>query len=161
MGRAVYIPINDKIWFDYYNEQAKQTGHGIQGYQGIPYQRGNGLGSFFGRLFRSILPVAKRVGKSALKAIGQEALNMGSNVATDLSEGQGFKQSLKKQGLKAGQNLINRTDASIKNQTGGRIGKRQVASKVKTVAKKSRLQKKKGSKKCDIFYNQPEYGENN
>jgi hypothetical protein len=62
---------------NYYLDQAKQTGHGLNGYQGIAYQRGNGLGSFFGRLFRSILPVAKRIGKSALKTVGREALDMG------------------------------------------------------------------------------------
>ena len=26
MGRTVYVPFNDKIWFDFYIEQAKQTG---------------------------------------------------------------------------------------------------------------------------------------
>ncbi len=147
MGRAIYVPINDKVWFDYYHEQARQIGHGLPGYQGIPYQRGNGLGSFFGWLFRAILPVAKRVGKSALKTVGREALHMGSNVIGDLTEGKNIKASLKQHGLKAGRNLINRAATSMNNQSGGRIGKRKVASKVKAI-KKPRLTKKKPK---DIF----------
>ncbi len=79
-------------------------------------------------------------------------------MAADLSEGNEIFEETR---LKAGHNLTNRTEASIKNQTGGRIGKRQVASKVKTVAKKPCLQKKKGSNKCDIFENQTKYGEDN
>jgi len=155
MGRTVYVPFDDKLWFDYYHEQAKQVGHGISGYQGMPYQRGNGLGSFFGRLFRAILPVAKRVGKSALKSVGREALNMGTNVIGDLSEGRNIKASLKQHGLKAGRNILDKAESSLRNQSGGRIGKRKVVSSVTSVNKKPRLEKRK--KKCDqhkrdIFY---------
>ncbi len=146
MGRCVFVPIDDKTWFDYYHEQAKQIGHGLPGYQGIPYQRGNGLGSFFGRLFRAILPVAKRVGKSALKNVGREALHMGSNVIGDLSKGRNIKQSLKQHGIKAGQNLIKGAASSMNNQSGGRIGKRTAVATVKAV-KKPRLQQKKKCQK--------------
>ncbi len=146
MVRCVFIPIDDKTWFDYYHEQARQIGHGLPGYQGIPYQRGNGLGSFFGRLFRAILPVAKRVGKSALKNVGREAMQMGSNVIGDLTKGRNIKESLKQHGTKAGQNLIKRAASSVINQSGGRIGKRTVATTVKAV-KKPRLQLKKKCQK--------------
>ncbi|MCP4259268.1 MAG: hypothetical protein GY774_17425 [Planctomycetes bacterium] len=153
MGRVIYVPLNDKVWFDYYHEQARQIGHGLQGYQGtIPYQRGGGLGSFFGRLFHAILPVAKRVGKSALKAVGQEALHMGSNVIADVNEGMDVGESLKQQGMKAGRKLINRAGTSIRNQSGGRIGKRQVTSKVKSVTSKKPRRQKKQPK--DIFENE-------
>ena len=148
MGRTIFVPINDKIWFDYYLDQARQSGHGLSGFQGMPYQRGNGLGSFFGRLFRSILPVAKRIGKSALKTVGREALDMGANVIGDLSKGRTAKEAFKEHGLKATRNLINKAGTIVKNQSGGRIGKRKVASKISPVAtKKSRQQKKKKTKK--------------
>lgn len=154
MGRVVFVPINDKVWFDFYLDQAKQTGHGIGGFQGTAYQRGNGLGSFFGRLFRSILPVAKRIGKSALKTVGREALDMGANVIGDLSQGRDVKESMKQHGLKATRNLINKAGQVVQNQSGGRIGKRKVASKVSPVA--SKKPRKKKSKKLDIF----SHGEN-
>jgi len=150
MVRIVFVPFNDKVWSDYYLNQAIQSGHGLDGFQGLPYQRGNGLGSLFGRLFRSILPVARRVGKSALKTIGKEALHMGTNVIGDLTEGQDVKESVKKRGLQATKNLINKAETAVKNQSGGRIGKRKVVSKVNPVpAKKPR---KKQQKKSDIFY---------
>ena len=149
MGRIVYVPINDKVWQQYYQEQARQVGHGLFGYQGTQFQRGNGLGSFFGRLFRAILPVAKTVGKSALK----QAVNFGSNVVGDLVEGQPVKQSLKKRGLQATQNLLNKADQKL-NQSGQGLGKRKVVSKTVSVVpkKKRRLPaKKKQQKKKDIF----------
>ncbi len=151
MGRTVFMPINDKIWFDYFLSQAKQTGHGgMIGYQGTPYQRGNGLGSFLGRLFRSILPVAKSMGKSALKTVGKEALNMGANVLGDVTQGKQIKNSLKEHGLQATKNLTNKAiNKVIRTQSGGRVGKRKVASKVSSLipAKKSR----KSKKKLDFF----------
>lgn len=163
--RVVYVPINEKFWFDFYHQQAIQTGHGLPGYQGMPYQRGNGLGSFFGRLFRAILPVAKKVGKSALKTVGKEAIRMGSNVIGDIGDGVNIKTSLRKRGAAAGQNLLNKADQAIsRNQSGKGLGKRKVASKVTSVArKKPRLQNKKKTQKRkrqnnDIFKN---YGKNN
>jgi hypothetical protein len=146
MGRAIFIPYNEKIWCDYYLCQAKQSGHGLPGFQGQPYQRGNGLGSFFGRLFRAILPVAKKVGKSALKTVGKEALQLTSNVIGDVSEGKDFKQSVKQRGLKAGRNLVDKAKTAVQNQSGGRIGKRKVVSKVSSVPTK-----RKKKTKRDIF----------
>ena len=151
MGRIIYVPINDKVWQQYYQEQARQVGHGIFGYQGTQFQRGNGLGSFFGRLFRAILPVAKTVGKSALKTVGKHALDFGTNVVGDLTEGQEFKETLKKRGLQAGKNVLQDFGQKI-NQSGKGLGKRKVVSKTVSVVpkKKRRLPAKKKQKK-DIF----------
>ena len=156
MGRIVYVPINDKVWQQYYQEQARQIGHGLFGYQGTQFQRGNGLGSFFGRLFRAILPVAKTVGKSALKSVAKQAVNFGSNVVGDLVEGQPVKQSLKKRGLQAGQAAFNELKEKV-NQSGQGLGKRKVVSKTVSVVpkKKRRLPAKKKqpakNKQTDIF----------
>ena len=156
MGRIVYVPINDKVWQQYYQEQARQVGHGLFGYQGTQFQRGNGLGSFFGRLFRAILPVAKSVGKSALKSVAKQAVNFGSNVIGDLSDGQHINQSLKKRSLQATQNLLKEADQKL-NQSGQGLGKRKVVSKTVSVVpkKKRRLPAKKKqpakNKQTDIF----------
>lgn len=146
MVRSVFIPINDKVWFDFYLDQAKQTGHGINGFQGMAFQRGNGLGSFLGRLFRSIFPVAKQIGKKVGRSIGKEALGMGANVIGDLAKGRNIKASLKEHGLNATSNLINKAGNSFKNQSGGRIGKRKVVSKAVPVKKRKIV-------KRDIFNN--------
>jgi hypothetical protein len=146
MGRAIFVPYNDNVWIDYYLSQAKQTGHGMSGYQGIPYQRGSGLGSFFGRLLRTILPVAKRIGKSALKTVGKEALNMGAAVMNDVVQGKNIKQSVKKRGAKAGKNLLYKAAEGFPNQSGGQIGKRPAVSRINRVPAKRRNKKQQ-----DIF----------
>ena len=144
MGRIVYVPENDKVWTDFYNSQIQQYGHG---FQGIPYQRGHGLGSFFGRLFRAILPVAKRVGKSALKTVGKEALNMGGNVVDDLIQGRDIKESMKDHGLHSTKNLINKASSALKNQSGKGIGKRPVGPSKTVVPNKRRCVRRKRKKK--------------
>lgn len=144
MGRSVYVPFDDKIWFDYFLAQAKQTGHGINGFEGLPYQRGNGLGSFFGRLFRSILPVAKKVGKSALKTVGKEALKFTGNVIGDVAEGENIKKSIQRRGKQSGQDVLKKASAALVKQSGGRPVKRAVESNVCPVpAKKRRGRPKK------------------
>ena len=143
MGRAIYMSENDKFWIDYFMNQAVQKGHG--GFVGIPYQRGHGLGSFFGRLFRSIIPVAKSVGKTALKNIGKQAVVMGSNVISDISEGKNVKKSLERHGIRALKNVGKNTmkDVSARRQS-------QKKPKRKAVGQLRRGPKPKLKKK-DIF----------
>lgn len=58
-----------------------QLGSGVSVvYKGAPYQRGHGIGSFLGGLFRTITPLLK----SGAKAVGKEALKAGMNVLGDV-----------------------------------------------------------------------------
>lgn len=58
-----------------------QLGGGVSAvYRGSPYQRGHGIGSFLGGLFRTITPLLK----SGAKAVGKEALRTGINVLSDV-----------------------------------------------------------------------------
>lgn len=77
-------------YIDYYNSQIGGGGGGGGNYMhtginrvyiGTPYQRGSGIGSFLGGLFRNILPF---LGKGA-KAIGKEAFRTGINVLSDVA----------------------------------------------------------------------------
>lgn len=149
MGRVVYIPEKDNVWTNYFVTQARQTGHGMDGFQGIPYQRGYGLGSFFGHLFRTILPVAKRIGKT----VGKEALAMGANVASDLVQGRNARESLEEHGRQAAANLMNKASSHIrKNQSGSGLQKRSVSSKTIAIEKpKKRRRVSKKKKKPDFF----------
>jgi hypothetical protein len=78
-------------------------------HEGLRHQRGLGLGSLFGSLFRSLMPIAK-MGLSAgkkffrsdlAKKIGSQALDIGksaaSNLAVDLLEGKKFSDSAAEQ----------------------------------------------------------------
>lgn len=49
-------------------------------YKGAPYQRGHGIGSFLGGLFRTITPLLK----SGAKVVGSEALKTGVNLLGDI-----------------------------------------------------------------------------
>lgn len=61
---------------------------------------------------------------------------MGANVIGDLAKGRNVKEALKKHGLQATTNLLNKAQRSFKNQSGGRIGKRKVVSKAVPVKKR-------------------------
>jgi hypothetical protein len=74
----------------YYIHQA--GGGGCDGGVGPIYavppfvQRGHGLGSFFGGLFRSLRPYVFSGLRTASKALGREALRTGGRILTDIAE---------------------------------------------------------------------------
>lgn len=68
--REIYKGDSEDFWAEYFMAQAEQTGHGMTAFEGMPYQRGAGLGSLFKGLFRLILPIGKR----AFSTVGREAL---------------------------------------------------------------------------------------
>jgi hypothetical protein len=53
-------------------------------------QRGHGIGSFLGGLFRSVRPLlwsgAKILGKATVKALGREALRTGGRILSDIAD---------------------------------------------------------------------------
>ena len=51
-------------------------------YVGAPYQKGSGIGSFLGGVFRYVLPFLKR----GAAAVGKEALSTGMNIVSDVTE---------------------------------------------------------------------------
>lgn len=71
---------------DYY---VRQVGDGLPVFVGARVQRGHGLGSLFGGLIRSAMPLIKR---GAL-ALGKGALKTGLGVAGDVLSGQSIKES--------------------------------------------------------------------
>lgn len=83
---------------DYYSvyHDELQNGGGRGGgiprvFVGSPYQRGHGIGSFLGGLFRRVLPY---LGK-AVRAVGKEALRAGVNVIEDVENNTPFKIAVK------------------------------------------------------------------
>ncbi|KAL6431937.1 hypothetical protein ACFW04_007394 [Cataglyphis niger] len=54
---------------------------------GSPYQRGHGIGSFLGGLFRRVLPYLSK----GVRAVGKEALRAGVNIIDDIENNMPFK----------------------------------------------------------------------
>lgn len=90
-----------------------QTG-GYTVFRGLPYQRGNGLGSVFRRLFRYLLPIGKEIGS----AIGRQGLESGNRVLSSVLEGKDLKQSLVDEGKTGLKSLLDKASANLTQQTG-------------------------------------------
>jgi len=141
--RSTFDP-NKISWVAYYQGQAKQSGHGMQMFHGVPYQRGSGLGSIFKGLFRAILPMAKSAGKT----IGKEALSAGLNIAGDALGGKNIKIAAKRRSRKAAQRLVTKAKVGFKKQTGSGIGskrKRKATAKQQKRKTKSPVKRRKRS----------------
>ena len=67
-------------YIDYYLHQA---GSGVSVYGGVENQKGHGLGSILGSLFRSATPLLKSIGKK----VGKQILQSGLQVADDVLSG--------------------------------------------------------------------------
>ena len=86
----------------YENYYLQQAGSGIPAYAGVPSQRGHGLGSILGGLFRGALPLLKNIGKT----VGKQLLKSGLEVASDVVSGQKFKTSMKRRAREGASTLL-------------------------------------------------------
>lgn len=90
------------VYTDYYLNQAGSGFGNI--YTGPTYQRGYGIGSFLGGLFRAVFPLLKK----GSVALGSELLKTGASCITDLSRCEDPREVYKKRGREAVQNLSRR-----------------------------------------------------
>lgn len=91
----------------YYSHQAG-SGIGVI-YKGAPYQRGHGIGSFLGGLFRSVLPLLS----SGARVIGKEALNAGVGLLSDMISARPMEDSIKSRLKDVSSNLKRKADSKI------------------------------------------------
>lgn len=128
-----------------------QNGGGtLKHFVGSPNQRGHGIGSFLGGLFKRILPFLS----SGAKAVGKEALRAGLNIATDFVEHDvPIKESLRHRFKESTVNLKRKAEEKLNKIMEGsgykkskRLKKKHSASNRRTV-KTSRKKKNKVSKK--------------
>ena len=88
-----------------YNEYyARQAGGALPCFAGAQYQRGHGLGSLFGGLLRSAMPLIKR----GAVALGKGALKTGVRIADDVMSGQSIKKAPKRRVADAGRSMMYR-----------------------------------------------------
>ena len=117
---------NASAYHEYYLNQA---GRGYPVYAGTRYQRGHGLGSIIGSLFKSAVPLLKR----GAKTLGREALKRGLNLTSDVMEGQNVIQAAKSRLKSTGQSLLQKAMDTV-----GPPGQRSI----KRVAKWKKLRRR-------------------
>lgn len=116
---------------DIYNQVGTGFESGLLVYRpSMRRQHGHGLGAFFGRMFRALIPIAKNV-------LLPHAANAVKNVASDFLEGKDVKQSIKSNAV----GVLKGVGNDIINQTGN--GRRRRSKPAKT--KKSTTKKAKTS----------------
>lgn len=139
----------DDIYTHYYLNQAG-TGFGSV-YAGNVYQRGHGIGSFLGGLFRCVFPLLK----SGTAKVGSELLKTGANIVSDIARNEDFDTVIKRRGKEtidnlsriAGEKMFGRgyntniTRKRKQSQTTARGGKK--VKKAKAVNKKKKTVNKK------------------
>ncbi len=88
------------MYHDYYRNLALGTRqHGgfdnMSYFRGSSYQRGHGLGSIFGNIFKGL----RAIMPSVFKTVGRHALTTGVNIANDVLEGKKLKESARQHAL--------------------------------------------------------------
>lgn len=132
-------------------------------YVGSPGQRGHGIGSFLGGLFRRSMPMIAK----GLRAVGKETFNTGLNVLGDVARGRPVKYSMKNRVKESGGVLKRKAEEEWDNMMSGdgykrrskrrkthsrpkRKGKKTATAKrlKKKVTKKRQVRKRRGKKKA-------------
>jgi hypothetical protein len=127
-----------KAYQDYYIYQA---GKGYPVFGGRRYQRGHGLGSIFGGLFKAAMPLLKK----GTKTLGREALKTGLNIAGDVVQGRNIKWAAKSRLKSTRQNLLQKAMDTV-----GPPGQRAIKGPAK-LKKTRRRQTKQRNTSNDIF----------
>lgn len=152
------------IYTAYYLNQA---GCGFSNVYSAPiYQKGYGIGSFLGGLFRTVLPILKK----GATILGSECLNSGKNIISDIVANEDPERVIKKRGKEAIHNLSRvvadkmfgegyksssakkRSHSNSKSQPVKKRRKNQPKKQIKKAAKKPPAKKKKPIRnKSEIF----------
>ena len=119
-----------------------QYGLGMNVFHGSRIQRGYGLGSILGGLFRKALPYLWKGAKYA----GKTALRTGANVANDVIDGQNIRASIKARSAQAGKRIANNVTDSILSKVGVQAGRGRKRS-VKRGVRKYNITSSKATKR--------------
>lgn len=122
-----------------------QAGSGMSDfYSGPIYQRGYGIGSFLGGLFRSVLPILRRGGI----AVGKELLNSGTNFFNDVENNVNPRRAFNNRALETITNLKRKVMHGEGFIAGVRRKKRHLSKTTRAVnTKRRKVVKKKTSRK--------------
>src|SRR6267154_3750267 len=117
------------LFTDYYVNQA---GGSLPVFQGSRGQRGHGFGCVLSGLFRSAVPMLKRIGK--------QALTTGAYIASDMLDGKKFDESARNRVRQGINSFLPSEDVSEQSGSGRRrrVVKRKRATKYKKNVKRLR-----------------------
>lgn len=152
------------LYTSYYLNQAGSGYGGI--YSGPVYQRGYGIGSFLGGLFRAVIPLIR---KGSI-ILGKECLKSGMDVVNDMENNEEVFSSLKRRGSELYQNIQKRTmdtmtggkynTSKIQNilyspsaTRTGRIKSKNIKNQINNKAKQQKKNKKAEIKKKNLRLN--------
>lgn len=108
--------MNNKRSCPYEHYYAHQAGSGVGiVYKGVPFQRGHGIGSFLGGLFRSVIPLLS----SGFRAVGKETLDAGIGLLSDMVNSRPMESSIKSRFKEASTNLKRKADEKIDSLMSG------------------------------------------
>jgi len=144
-----HIP-STELYKQYYSTQAQKGGGAYfsgklfqRGYGG---QRGRGIGSIFGSLFRKALPFLT----TASKTLGRAALKTGANVLADAVEGGDIRNSLRNRIKETGGELkrsaTNQVLRTLNNQTGSGNKRKRARSKTPAIKRRKLTKSVRSSK---------------
>ena len=143
------IPFDSDSANDYYHKHYNQIGGGdIRVFKGGRYQKGYGLGSIFGSLIKSALPIVKQ----GIKAIGKTALSSGLKVASDGLRGRNLKESFQEHVQDAGNELLHKSLGSLRRvSVGNNKKKRNKSRPARRISNLQTKRRKVSSSRSDIF----------
>ena len=138
----------------YHTYYSTQAGNGIGTvYRGAPYQRGHGIGSFLGGLFKSIMPLIR----GGLHTLGQEVFSTGHHVMHDMHQNVPVKEAMRTRLIEAGKNLKRKASDKLERMMGAgssSIKRVREQSNKRSLKAKHHLKKVRGARKTssDIFH---------
>ena len=121
----------------YYLNQAGGGGENV--FRGTRIQKGHGIGGLFRGLFKSVKPLLKSgmnnikpILKKGVKFVGQQALDSGMNLASDLLKGRNIKTAARQRAIEARDQLKRKALHSL-GPPGKRIKRRKSFNRAKDI----------------------------
>lgn len=140
-------------YLEYYDNQSgggcfkPMRGHGVsEVFVGSRNQRGHGIGSFLGGLFRRAIPLVTK----GLRALGKESLHTGFSILGDVAKGVHIKHSLKNRVKESGGVLKRKMEEEFDDMMSGsgyKRKRRRVNTQSTTKRKRRRVSKAKPKRK--------------
>ena len=97
----------------------KQVG-GYEVFRGPMYQQGYGLGGYFRKFFKWLVPIAEKHVmphiKSGLEVVKNQAFESVADIAKDAIKGKNFKESVKENVTQAIDNLKTKAESKLKGE---------------------------------------------
>ena len=121
----------------YQRYYVNQAGSGLPVFHGREYQRGYGIGSVFSGLSKLVMPLIK----SGAKALGKQALQSGTQVLSDVLQGQNLKQAALRRSKEAGRHLLETASERMLTPPGERVNINRKKRK-KTISSKRTKRRK-------------------